>query len=396
MRVLFTTVPWPTHFYGMVPLAWALRTHGHEVRVATHPAHVATVEHAGLPVVRLGRDIDFMSMFQATTVPMLAADFRKLTAEIGDRVATEIIKIFTAIADSIIDDLVDLARTWRPDLIVYEPAAFAGPVAAAAIGVPAVRLLWGPDITHASSHLEHPVLAPMLARFGLDTVDTRGVLTLDPCPPSMQVASPDVNRQRMRYIPFNGRGTMPVDLLEPVRSPRICLTWGTSTVKLGGPSTFLLPHALSAAAELGVEMVVAITAEQQALLGDVPDGVRIVHQVPLNMLLPTCDAIVHQGGAGTILTAAYNGIPQLVIPQVPDQVINSLRLAETGAGLTYFRRGLEGDAIRPSLRDHIDRLLNEPGFAASAERLRQEIQEQPSPAEVVGTLVDLARQGALR
>ena len=396
MRVLLTTVPWPTHFYGMVPLAWALRAHGHEVRVATHPAHVTTVEHAGLPVVRLGRDIDFMSMFQATTVPMLATDFRKLTADVGDRVAKEIIQIFTAIADSIIDDLVDLARTWQPDLIVYEPAAFAGPVAAAAIGVPAVRLLWGPDITYPSSHLEHPVLAPMLARFGLDRVDTRGDLTVDPCPPSMQVPSADVNRQLMRYIPYNGLGTMPVDLLEPVRHPRVCLTWGTSTVKLGGPSTFLLPHALHAAVELGVELIVAITAEQQALLGEVPDGVRVVHQVPLNMLLPTCDAIVHQGGSGTILTAAYYGLPQLIIPQVPDQVINSLKFTETGSGLLYFRRGLEGDAIRPGLREHLDRLLSEPGFAASAERLRQEIQDQPPPAEVVGALVDLARQDALR
>jgi UDP:flavonoid glycosyltransferase YjiC (YdhE family) len=395
MRVLFTTVPWPTHYHGMVPLAWALRVQGHEVRVACHPAHVRTVEQSGLPAIRLGRDIDFMSMFQSTTVPLLAADFNSFTPEDGERVSKQIIATFAEIAESLIDDLVALARTWQPDLIVYEPAAYAGPVAAAVIGVPAVRLLWGPDITYVANHLEPPALAPMLRRYGLDTVDTRGTLSVDPCPPSMQVPS-QLNRQRMRYIPYNGLGTMPVELLEPIRHPRVCLTWGTSTVKLGGPATFLLPYALQAAVELGTEVIVAITREQHELLGEVPDGVRVLHQAPLHMLLPTCDAIVHQGGAGSILTSAYYGIPQLIIPQVPDQVLNSLKHAETGAGLLYFRRGLTGDAIRPGVREHLDRLLSEPGFAASAERLRQEIQEQPSPAEVVGVLAELARQGALR
>ncbi len=35
MRVLFTTYAEKTHFLAMAPLAWALRTAGHEVVVAS-------------------------------------------------------------------------------------------------------------------------------------------------------------------------------------------------------------------------------------------------------------------------------------------------------------------------------------------------------------------------
>src|SRR5438270_52682 len=37
MRVLFTTSAWSAHYYMMVPLAWALRSAGHEAVVAGLP-----------------------------------------------------------------------------------------------------------------------------------------------------------------------------------------------------------------------------------------------------------------------------------------------------------------------------------------------------------------------
>ena len=40
MRILFASIAEKTHFLGMVPLAWALQTAGHEVRVASQPEMV--------------------------------------------------------------------------------------------------------------------------------------------------------------------------------------------------------------------------------------------------------------------------------------------------------------------------------------------------------------------
>jgi hypothetical protein len=42
------------------------------------------------------------------------------------------------VAEGMIDGLVDAARTWGADAVVYPPPAVAGLVAARAIGVPAV------------------------------------------------------------------------------------------------------------------------------------------------------------------------------------------------------------------------------------------------------------------
>jgi UDP:flavonoid glycosyltransferase YjiC (YdhE family) len=388
MRVLFATVPWPTHYFGLVPIAWALQTQGHEVRVASHPSHVATVAQSGLPAVELGRDVDFMSSFQSTVGPMLLSDYSKLTPEDGEVMAEKILGIFAMIAEAQLDPLVEMCREWKPDLVVYEPAAFAGPIAAAVLGIPSARCLWGPDVTYGNTHLENSSLGPMLRRYGLDRVDTLGTITLDPCPERLQVPS-ELNRQRIRYIPYNGPGTMPNWLLEPPRPPRVCITWGTSTVKLGGAETFLLPYAVQAAADLGVEVVVAITAGQRELLGAVPEGVRVAESPPLHMVMPTCDAIVHQGGAGTTLTAAYYGVKQLIIPQVLDQIVNSFRVAETGAGAFFLRRGLVGDEITAPVRDALHKLLTEQSYVDGARRLQEEILAQPTPADIVPVLESL-------
>ncbi len=37
MRILFTTFPSPSHHFPMVPLEWAARAAGHDVRVASAP-----------------------------------------------------------------------------------------------------------------------------------------------------------------------------------------------------------------------------------------------------------------------------------------------------------------------------------------------------------------------
>ena len=58
MRVLLTTYPERTHFLAMVPLAWALRTAGHDVRVAVQPKFAPTVTQAGLTAAPVGRNSD--------------------------------------------------------------------------------------------------------------------------------------------------------------------------------------------------------------------------------------------------------------------------------------------------------------------------------------------------
>ncbi|MFJ6837235.1 hypothetical protein [Streptomyces sp. NPDC091209] len=54
MRVLVVPFPWKAHVFNLVPLAWSLRTAGHEVRAACWPDLLDAVTSAGLTAVGVG------------------------------------------------------------------------------------------------------------------------------------------------------------------------------------------------------------------------------------------------------------------------------------------------------------------------------------------------------
>jgi len=111
-------------------------------------------------------------------------------------------------------------------------------------------------------------------------------------------------------------------------------------------------------------------------------GVRYLVNAPLSLVLPYCDAIMHHGGDGTAMAAACLAVPQLIIPREPldDQMTG--RFVQTGVAIHLAHQQLERDQIQ----DAVEKLLAEPSYAAAATRLREEIERQPSPADVAAAL----------
>jgi glycosyltransferase len=101
-------------------------------------------------------------------------------------------------------------------------------------------------------------------------------------------------------------------------------------------------------------------------------------------VLPYCVAFVHQGGDGTALTAATAAIPQLIIAASPEADMAGGRIAAAGAGI-HMRY-----ETHTMVRETIQRLVAGTDYLDGAERLRMEIERQPSPADVVTPLIDLA------
>jgi UDP:flavonoid glycosyltransferase YjiC (YdhE family) len=289
-------------------------------------------------------------------------------------------------ADAMLDDLVAYGRHFQPDLIVYEPFNLAGSLAAAALGVPDVRLLWGPDSSIELDLDEDLILGPRAARLGIDRVRLTGTLTLDPCPAPMQVPI-DAPTHPMRFVPYNGTAVVPAWLREPATRPRVCVTWGTMMAALGLADLVGAPRVVHALAALDIEVVVALAATQVAALGDLPANVRVARSpLALHLVLPTCQALVHQGGAGTTMTGLACGVPQLVLPQVSDQHFNADRLARTGAG-----RQLAADEAEPDvIRDRVVDLLERDQWRDSAREMRRRFEARPSPADLVPVLGQLA------
>ncbi|MGW5440428.1 activator-dependent family glycosyltransferase [Nocardia asteroides] len=413
MRVLITAFAMDAHFNGVVPLAWALRTAGHEVRIASQPALTDSITRSGLTAVPVGENHRLEAVMGAAAAGVFALhqepdylENRPHLLDMGFLHASTTMLTATFYSqinnDAMIDEMIEFARWWQPDLVIWEPFTFAGAIAAHVVGAAHARLLWGPDLFRTVHRRFHDELVRLpvhqrddaldewltwtLARHGHsmspDVITAHW--TIDQMPPSVRLdPSPDV--VSMRYIPYNGPlpAVVPKWLRHTPDRPRICITQGVTERTSGFSGLSSVGEILDAVADLPVEVVLTMKPDGAEPLS-APSNVRIVDSVPLHAALPTCAVVVHHGGAGTWATAAVHGVPQLSFAWQWDDVFRSRQLAELGAGIHLAPGGASGTALRESVLALLDDRVQQ-----SAKRLQQEMLASPPPNEIVGTLKKL-------
>ncbi|CCH33129.1 activator-dependent family glycosyltransferase [Actinosynnema sp. NPDC047251] len=415
MRVLFTVNPEKTIFLSMVPLAWALRTAGHEVRFASQPRFTDLITQAGLTAVPVGRDSDpwrtlvldpdLIDVARAGLPPPWNVAEDPSNADWDDLLFFH----RDAVADThkpqnfpIIADLVAFARHWKPDLVVWEPFTYAGAIAAKASGAAHARVLWGLDVFAATreifKHFEarQPAekradpLAEWLAsygrRYGFEYTEDMalGQFTVEQLPISLSIHG-DTHYVPMRYVPYGGPAVVPKWLWAEPERPRVALTVGTTAMdRLAGYGVDF-QGIFDAVADLDIELVATIAESEQKKLTNVPDNTRVVPFVPLHALAPSCSAVIHHAGFGTLSTFSAHGVPQLALPCHFEGPLLSQLLVEQGAGLAVHSDVATGELVRENLL----RLLREDGFRAHAASLRDEVRALPSPNELVPRIEEL-------
>ncbi|MFF2184765.1 activator-dependent family glycosyltransferase [Streptomyces sp. NPDC058155] len=419
MRVLLTVIAAKTHLYNLVPLAWALRSAGHEVRVAAAPELVEAVTRTGLTAVPVGeepvpagpgaRQGPSSQTFQGVNDDMRVDPSQPLTWErvLGAFTVACPVQYEFFTGQQVLDDLVEHARDWRPDLVIWDALTFSGPIAAKASGAAHARMLFGMDyVSHMYAayrelrlgqppeRREDPVsdwLHGRLARYGVpyeesDAVELMtGQWSIDPTPPWMRLPL-DLPYVPVRQIPYNGPTGIPDWIHEEQKRPRVCLSLGMSGRDLLGGDVISIGDLLGAFDGLDIELVATLSAEQLASVEKLPDNVRAVDFVPLNDLLPTCVAAIHHGGFGTVVNVLTHALPNLTVP-APwwDEKDLGRHIAESGGGLM-----LDESRLDPAkLRDSLVRLLSEPSFARNAERTLEEWRRVPSPHDLVPRLEEL-------
>ncbi|MET9500058.1 activator-dependent family glycosyltransferase [Streptomyces sp. NPDC006552] len=408
MRVLFAGLPEKSHVYTMVPLAWALTAAGHEVLMANTPSLNAAVTGAGLVAAPVGadpgvhRDMAVARDSQDADV----ANWSRLGygdvdhAGLVERYSISVPYGFARYNDPIVDDLVALARDWRPDLVVRDPIAYAGAIAARACGAAHARLLWCADVYGQARatfvELARDVPEDQRADPLADWIDERGraygvscdeellngQFTLDTLPESLRPPS-DLHQVSMRYVPYNGTAVQWDWLREQPKRPRVCVTLGRTNTEAYGGDYVDIADLLRALSGLDADIVAALMPEQAERLDNLPPNVMAASGVALSTLLPTCSAVVHHGGWGSFSTALVNAVPQLALSTlVADQELRGRSLQDSGAGLFLHHT----DAAPERVTDLTRRLLEDPSYAAAAGRLRDESAALPTPHAVVGEL----------
>ncbi len=415
MRVLFVSVPYKTHFQSMVPLAWALRTAGHEVRVASQPFFADTITSAGLTAVPVGRNYDGLrpiKVFEVESDDGRAA-FGMPMPYLSSVVPPEDVTwdaMMTGYEDCLhwwhkplnfplIRGLVDFAQDWEPDLVIWEPVSYAGPIAAIACGAAHARLLWSVDaFAVARDHVRRlrpdgqvdpftEWLSHYARSVGSEFSEEliTGQFSIDPLPDSLRMPAADLHYVPMQYIPYGGTAIVPKWLHSPPSRPRVALTLGVSATDIYAGYSVSVPDILASLSDLDIEVVATVAESHQSQLGRVPDNVRVVSYVPLHALAPTCSAVINHTGPGTFFTVARYGVPQVNVPWDFDEPELARRSAALGGSLELPVSQATGPAVRAAVL----RLLDEPGFREGAARLRDDMLALPTPNDLVPQLEEL-------
>ncbi|OEV02639.1 activator-dependent family glycosyltransferase [Streptomyces oceani] len=423
MRVLFVTFPWRTHFQLNVTMAWALHTAGHEVRCASGPELTDVITGSGLTAVPVGSDETVQEKLaraqkegrlptpeqlqEMAPIDMAEERPEMLTWERLTFLSGIVAGNGRILNDSMVDDLVDYCRWWKPDLVVWEASSYAGSLAATAAGVPHARMPLALDADalmrrnflrlraqQNPADQEDPVrdwLTEWAEKYGFPFSEelVTGQFSIDQMPESMLVER-EVPHVGFRYVPYNGRAVVPGWIRAEPPAPRVLATFGVSMQdmpELQALSVEQLQETLDLCADLEMELVLTLPNDIRNELERIPENTTVVEFVPLSVIIPSCSAVIHHGGVPAFSGALTHGIPQLMISRIaPDAAPRGRALEEARAGLWLPPE----ETTAADIREKLVQLLEDPSFRSGAERLQREMLAQPSPNDAVREVERLA------
>jgi UDP:flavonoid glycosyltransferase YjiC (YdhE family) len=385
MKVLFASLGNYGHVFPLAPLAQAAQAAGHEVWFATSEQFHPILEKAELRPVAAGLTVPEAFIEAAGGQAFLEANGGAAQAsDIPPEVlATLAVKAFGSVLPrSVFADLTPVLASVQPDLLVYEILNPGAAFAAAAAGVPALCQ----SIGRISSD---PAMDPLIQQELFATVTDLGVADkighsrtlgnpfVDICPPSVQdqnFLASGVQPIPQRPVPFSEAGDLPASVTEG-EGPLVYLSFGTVVT-----SAELLRTAIEGLLPLNVRVLVATSAVvDPAELGELPDRVVALPWVPQAEALRYATVVVHHGGQGTTMSSLAAGLPQLILPRETDGLGNAPAVSAVGAGRLLLAEDVSAEAVQAEVRT----LLTDGAYREAAQRVAEEIEAMPGPADTV-------------
>ncbi len=390
-RILFTTHPASGHLRPLVPIARAAALRGHEVAICAPECMAAEIKEYGLPHLAGGYDwrYEIYRMIPegyATQDLATAADtFRALGKPLTRAFAGHIARGTAA-------DIIELASTWRPDLIVRELDELGGYLAAEALGIPHVPIISFGGLDDVTGPALGPILDEGRAELGLPPDPGGAALyryfTASFLPPAFGESELILPRTRCyRHVSTEQvDGRLPewfagLDLSRPV----VFAGFGTVVYNLPGAAEFV-GDVIAALGDVDCTAVLAVGSGGDTTRYRVPDNVRLVDFVDQALMLEGCDLFVTHGGLNSMKEALRLGVPMVAVPVLDDHRHNADRCAAIGVSRTVPLAG----ASRAAMADAIREVLAEPGYRAAARRLQRHMHALPSVERLVDDLESLA------
>ncbi|MFP5277899.1 MAG: glycosyltransferase [Acidobacteriota bacterium] len=425
MRIVLSNIGTLGDTNPLIAIALELKRRGHTPVMALPEVYRPKIEPLGLEFRPLRPDIDPSN----TILVEMIYDVKKGT----ERGLREF--LYPALRQTY-DDLLDAAtRPARADLLLLGELNYAGPIVAAAAGIPWASYVLAP-FSFFSAY-DPPVLPPYpqlakaekflpgmghaikrVARFVTrewpePVYGLRRELGLPPGPnpifeakhsPSLVLALfSRVLGMEQRDWPANvritgfcfydadaGNGELPSNLKDflDAGEPPVVFTLGSAAVLAAGPFYEL---SAKAAIKLGRRAVLLIGSDPRNRPQEkLPDSICVAEYAPYSALFPRASMVVHQGGVGTTAQCLRAGKPMLIMPYSHDQPDNARRMTRMKLSQTIERRAYTPQRVAGALRT----MLADPGLEGRARAIGAQIRKEDGVRTACNALEELHARAA--
>lgn len=387
MRALVTIQPGTGHLQTVMPAIDALNRAGHDVAVCSSPSFRPEVEARGLQCFGVGLDW----LVSEVQTPILTSDLPPGP----ERTAWTFSRIFAGVtARRMAPDVISLARTWRPDLIIRETTELGGCLAAEALGIPHASVVAGARSSYVYTRRREFMadsLGALRVELGLAPDPQADApyrfLHMSFLPASFE--GDDVDHPPTAHFLHqtfsDGADEVPFGWQGSADRPKVLVSLGTIVHRTPG----IVEAIIDALGHEPVSLLVAVGRDQDRdRFGPQPPSVRIERYVPQTALLDVCDLLVTHGGYNSVKEALTLGVPMVVIPFTGDTPYGAQCCADLGVAVVVPPDNRTPDAIRQATR----RVLGEPSYRARAKIVREEISSLPGPSHAATLLETLAAE----
>jgi MGT family glycosyltransferase len=295
-----------------------------------------------------------------------------------------------------VPDLLSLADSWSPDVIVRDPMEFAGCLAAEYLGIPHTACgplfcFWQGGWHNVPGEVAKPDPAELRRVYGLPPDRDLGMLYrylyLAFLPPAFlgpQLEIPST-AHFLRPISFDQAGSEgpPAWLSQLPKRPTVHGSFGTIFHRTPG----IFQAIIEALRGEDINLILAVGRDQDPdRFGPQLPNVSIERYIPHTLLLPSCDLVITHGGFSSVMVCLTHGLPMVLLPLAGgDQRGNAERCAALGVG----RVVPPGHRTPEVIREAVFEVLQTPAYRQSAGRLRQEMEALPGPEYAVTLLEKL-------
>jgi MGT family glycosyltransferase len=386
VKFLFVVPPLTGHVNPTVSVARSLAAEGHEVAWAGYEHGVRPLLPPGATLYSVGEHAEMERIARTMAGSHHLRGLESLQF-FWQEFVVPLARTMRPDVSRVIDDL-------APDVIVVDQQAVGGALAARRSGRP-----WATSCT-TSAGVTNPLASlPKVQEW----VDAR-LAELESEAGLPRSATPDLSPQRVivfstealvgplaafpRTHRFVGPSiqsrpddrAFPWEALDPARK-KILVSLGTVSAERGGDFYDVVVQAFA-----DTPWQVVLVAPEGRVAAP-PASFIVRPRVPQLQLLPHMAAVVSHGGHNTVCESLAHGVPLVVTPIRDDQPVIAEQVvnAQAGLRLKFGRRLAPAD-----LRAAVARLLDEPGFAAAAARVRDSFAAAGGAPAAARLLVELA------